>query len=81
MPLVPAQLTLPSGVAVSRALPATYLVTYAGYPRSGCGPVGRALPCSFLGAARRSLSRRYIHERPPRSSRPREGVPVETYPD
>ena len=33
------------------ALPATYLEMYAGYPRSGCGPGGRALLCWFLGPA------------------------------
>ena len=35
-----------SGVAVPRALPATYLIMYV-----SVGPGGRALLCSFLGAA------------------------------
>ena len=48
---MPVQLTSPSGVAGPRALPATYLTMYAGYPRSGCGPVSRALLGSFLDPA------------------------------
>ena len=48
---MPDQSTSLGGVAAPRALPATYLGTYAGYPRSGCGPGDRALPGSFLGLA------------------------------
>ncbi len=43
---MPVQLTSPSSVAASAALPATYLMTYA-----SVGHVGSALLRSFLGLA------------------------------
>jgi hypothetical protein len=47
--LVAVQLASPSGVAGLRRTPCDVPGMYVGYPRSGCGPGGRALLCSFLG--------------------------------
>ena len=47
--LVAVQLTSPSGVAPLQGTSCDVPGTYAGYPRSGCGPGGGALLRSFLG--------------------------------